>query len=391
MGLCFTSNSLRFLGIRRQVFNVWEPAALVRRNEDDETASDSGKTYVTGFSMSGQVGLIADTSPITAIAEHHTGDYIFVAKENGMVGLYETNGRPNQKLFEYGRTFVTQLAWNEGKSLLACGDSSTNVKVYQVIFMQERGPGGATRMICTAKELMRRTLTQPIRQVILSLDGELLLVTTSVKEYVFRTDGGAPMLVNDNIPHLSIAKQAQKWATYSRTKYQFLEVYQGSQVITWDRDNPRPRAEPVPGFQEPSPELTKRTNAYLVRVGTKLWSAHDNNQFTAPIVWPQSTTLQSEQAATKIAAHALREFDKIGAKVDSIIGLHRTKMIFISTDHWICSVRIDKIKFEDPIMRHFPMPHAWRASNRPLQVLVTCRGDIVVAVEGDLVVVKNGL
>lgn len=66
-------------------------------------------------------------------------------------------------------------------------------------------------------------------------------------------------------------------------------------------------------------------------------------------------------------------------------------MIFVSIDHWICSVRVEKPKFDDPVVRHFPMPHAWRTSNRPLQALVTGKGDVVFAVEGDLVIVKFGL
>lgn len=278
MGLCFTGNGLRFLDIRRRVFSVWEPAALVRRNEDDETASSGGQTFVTGFSTRGQVSLGSDPTPITAIAQHHSGDYIFVAKENGIVAIYETgSGKPKQQLIAPGPTFVSFLAWNEARNLLACGDSSTNVKVFQVLFTQERMVGGTTRMNWSKTDVMRRNLTYPIRQVLLSLDGEFLLVTTSMKELVFRTNGGSPILENDRIDTLTIAEQAQKWATWPRTKNQFLEVHQGSEIITWDK-NLKPRKEPLARVELPLIESTKVKNAYLVRVGTKVRDNTCNKQ-----------------------------------------------------------------------------------------------------------------
>ena len=40
--LCFTSNNLRFLDIRRHAFNVWELAALVCRSEDEESRGSDG-------------------------------------------------------------------------------------------------------------------------------------------------------------------------------------------------------------------------------------------------------------------------------------------------------------------------------------------------------------
>jgi hypothetical protein len=117
----------------------------------------------------------------------------------------------------------------------------------------------------------------------------------------------------------------------------------------------------------------------------------DNNPHTAPLVWPQPTTSLSEAASAKMAAHALREFANIAAHVDRFLGIHGAKLVFVSSDSWNCSMRIDKARLDDPIKYHLPMPHYWRNANRRRLGLVTSKGDIVVAIGGDLVIVKHCL
>jgi hypothetical protein len=397
MGLCFTSNSLRFLDIRRQVFNVWEPAALVRWNEDDETASSDGRTaFSTAPSELMQSSVGSDTSPITAIVEHHTAEHIFCAKENGSITIYETShARPKQKVLEYGRTEVICMVWNQARNLLACADTSSTVRVHQVIRVEERRSAGPPKTFWKVSDLLKRPLQQPVRQVLLSPDGEFLLACTTNKEYIFRTSGGAPVLVTDCSGSRSTLEQpqAQKWAVFSRKKQQMFEVNRGVQVIAWDKDGSRLRVEKAQATSTlPGEPTIAPKNAHLVPLGSQLWAASDNNPHTPPILWSQSpAALPDPTMAAKMTAFAIREFEKIAEQIGSLIGLYRNRMVFVSNDHWVCSVRIDKSKFEDPVRTHFPMPHSWRRSNRPLKGLVTSKGDVVFAVEGDLVVVKKSL
>ena len=256
---------------------------------------------------------------------------------------------------------------------------------------QERRSVGPVKIGWQVKEILKRSLPQPIRQVLLSQDGEYLLVCTATTDYVYRTNGGAPLVYDCDEPRSSL-EQSQKWATFSKKKQQIFEVHGDSQIITWERDGSRLRIDVVPPSEMTIAGLEKLTrNIYLIRLAGNLWAANDRNPYTAPIIWPQSTGSLSEAAAAKIAALTVREFDRIAAQVHTIVGLYRAKMVFVSIDHWVCSVRIDKSKFDDPVKYHFPMPHSWRRSNRPLRCLITGKGDIVFAVEGDLVVVKNSL
>ena len=260
--------------------------------------------------------------------------------------------------------------------------------------MTERRATGIVKIGWQIKETFpKRSLQQPVRHILLSLDGEFLLACTATKDYVFRTTGGAPVLVNDCGKILPGLDQSHKWATFSRKKHHIYEVHDGSQFITWDKDGSKLRLEDSPVAVSPHTDKnTERRRPYLVRLGSSLWAANDNNPHTMPILWPQATatTTLPAEAADKIAAQTMRDFDQIADQIDTLLGTYRGRIIFLSTEHWVCSVRIDKSKF-DQVMAHFPMPHSWRRLNRPLKGLVTCKGDVVFAVDGDPVVVKNGL
>lgn len=394
IGLCYTSNSLRFLDIRRSVFNVWEPAALVRRNEDDDTTSSDGRTaFSTAPSELMQAQMKEETSTITAVVEH-SERYLFAAKDDGTVTVYETlQCRPKHRILEAGRAEVLSMAWNPARNLLACADTSCNVRVHQVLLIQERRPAGAPKVLWQVKiDFFRRSIQQPIQQIVFSQDGEFLLVCSATKESVFRTNGGAP-LINDAVAMRLSSDQYQKWATFSKKKHQIYDVQGATQVVTWDKDGTKLRFDTVPATEQASvqSDSTDR-NAYLTALGSNLWAAYDRNPHTQPVIWQRPTASLPEVAASASTAPMVQEFNRIATQIQTIVGLYRGRiMVFISVDHWICSLRVDKAKFEDPPVFHFPIPHSWRRSDRPLKALINGRGDVVFAVEGDLVVVRDGL
>ena len=186
----------------------------------------------------------SDKSPISAIVGHHSGDYIFCAKENGTVAVYETShARPKQKLFDCGRTQVLYMAWNRPRNLLASADNSSTVKLHQIRQLQERHMAG-TRHSWHVKETLKKTFQQPVRQVLLSLDGDLLLISTTTKEYMFSTSGGAPLLSHDC--SLGPATRAVPEVGHMCKKtHQFIEIQkEGGQTISWEKDGSKPRIDP---------------------------------------------------------------------------------------------------------------------------------------------------
>ena len=81
----------------------------------------------------------------------------------------------------------------------------------------------------------------------------------------------------------------------------------------------------------------------------------------------------------------------IAGHIDGFLGIYAARLIFVSSDSWICSIRIDQPEFNDTMKYHLPVPHYWRSAKRRRLGLVTQKGDIVVAIDGDLVIVKHSL
>ena len=389
MGLCFTHNSYRFLDIRRQAFNVWEPAALVRHNDDiDSSGSDGLSTFASALSHGSETTSRSGHSAIDAFVEHHSGDHVFCARENGDIDVYHTaQGHLVQQLFNIGRTIVLFMAWNKTEDLLATGDNSSTIRVHHIWMVQERHARGF-KYVWQFKERWSVTLQEPIRQVLFSLDGDLLLVSTSANEQIFSSQGG-PALLTHECRHPQTPEQpSQRWASYVRKKRPFQEVQHGeSHKISWDKNGVRlPVVEPV---QLSECLYSERDRAghkvHLVQISAQVWAAFDNNPTSGPLVWSHAEVSATTSESFK------EHFHSVAATMTNLLGIFRARLVFLRSDNWICSMRIDGIAMEEPISSHFPLPHCWMNPSRPLVASVTSKGDIVFAVGGDLAIVKNAL
>lgn len=392
MGLCFTRSSLRFLDIRRQEFNVWEPAALIRRKDDDESGSSApSSTFTSAPSQRLETTARADKSAINAIAEHHSGEYVFCAKESGSVSLYDTmRGKPKRTLFEFGKTAVLNLIWNKAQSLLASADNSSTVKIHRVRLMTERIAGG-TRDTWLCEKIFQSTCEQPIRQLLFSLDGRLLLVSTTKKDLIFNVKDGLKLLMHD-CDNPSAVQQSQKWATSPWKERQFIEIQNGpSHTFSWNKENP-----PAITLDDRKPTSYSSTTTYgkahIEDLGDSFFGAYDNDPHSAPIIWRQHIArLQEADSQEAPEAALVARFTEIAPQIARFLGIYKNKLVFLDIESWVCSVRVDESRLSEPITYHFPMPHYWLSANRPLLAFTTAKGDIVIPVEGELAIVKHAL
>lgn len=395
MALCFTSNNLRILDIRRQSFNIWEPAALVQPKDGEK--STTGSVQSTSFSTAPSqrvegTDALKDT-PISAIVEHHTGEFVICARENGSVFVHETmKGRAKSKLFDFGRTEVKFLAWNSARNLLASADNSGTVKLHEVMAREERHSGGVSSLSWSATEAIpKRTSQSPVRQVLFSIDGNLLLVSTVTKELIYNTRDGSLCLSHDCTP--SPEQQSSKWAIFAPLKHHLFEIQRGdSHKISWEHDEtsmPRIRNvqlhDPVYG----SAEILYPTS-HFVKINEHLWGVYDRNPLSRPVMW-QSRAHFGTPSEPSSPSESQAQLPEIASSIVNVLGIYRSRLVYISTDNWVCSLRIDHMPQLERLREHFPIPHYWRSASRRVLAQVTTKGDIVVAVEGDLIVIKHGL
>ncbi|RMZ87067.1 hypothetical protein DV736_g5706, partial [Chaetothyriales sp. CBS 134916] len=422
LGLHFASNGLRILDIRRQRLNVWQPAALVRRKEDDDSShSDGQSTFSTAPSQLVDAFSSTDRVPITALAEFHAGNFIFCGRDDGAVVVYDTlRGRPKQKLFSFGRTPVLFMAWNGVRELLVTADNSSTIKVHHIGMDQERTPTGL-KVTWAAQPVFQKSLQHPIRQVLFSRGGELLLVSTTGREYVFPTAGGTAVLVHECNPYASnpslsssslltgLPQRSQKWALHPRDTCQFLEIQRSSSdagathgsshIISWDKDHPKEPTMFAAAMQwaEQNAYETQYRRAHLAHtVGSApaqgrarpvqpCFAVYDNNPNSAPFVWPQ---VSASEGAVK---HTFEVFNNILPQIETILGMYRTRLVFANVDGWVCSCRLDEERIDEGVRHHFPLPHYLQTENGDVVGTVTTQGDVVLAVEGDLAIGKQSL
>ncbi|KAL6834900.1 hypothetical protein V8C40DRAFT_233072 [Trichoderma camerunense] len=131
-GVAFSFNGLRFLDVHSQQCRVWEPTALVRKNNELESTSDAATLPVTTVGM-----LNGPEEPeITSLLEvSRDGQCVLAGKRRGDVCLFSTaDGAEAGKLYQHARgVSVIAVALGEEKNIVVSADDSGRVLVGELL------------------------------------------------------------------------------------------------------------------------------------------------------------------------------------------------------------------------------------------------------------------
>jgi len=389
MSLVFSPNGLQILDVRRKEFNVWEPSALYRRKDNEDTDNQDRTSYGTALTQQYQNYSTPDASLITAIACHHTGEYIFCGRADGSVSVHDAlRGRLLGSLFTHSPMSITFVEWNAAQEVVISSDTSSRVMVHRAQLVHERTATGMRPNWQTSR-LLERRIALPIRQIISSVDGEYLLVSDPFADHVWTLHGDEALTHHCEHPEPT-RTPSQKWTTHPRHKRRFYEIEShGVHAATWSRDSTSP---PTTESMETQPNErvdfdTRDSGVHFVKFERNMWAAYDNNTFTRPIVW--ETSASPDSVATTEAT--LERFNLVAPETQNLIGIYRSQLVFLNNDGWICSMRIEDQVQERLHTRHFPVPHCWQSSSQRMKAVVTARGDVVIAKSDELAIVKRGL
>ena len=423
LSLAFAPSGLRFLDVRRQGYNVWEPAALFRRGQTEDSASDGQHSFSTSQSRPVHFES-AEDSPITSMVDHHTGDFVFCGKENGDVSVYELAGDTMVNLlYKHGQAPVLHLDWNASKEILVSCDTSSMLQIHQITATQYRA-NNRTMVDWGAKEMFKRPQQHAVHQVLLSSDGEYVMISTAGYDDL-RTLDGKHVHTHPWDRSLPPPVTSPKWAKHPMHKHQLLRFESHSiHSLEWsNRRDTKPSQRIVPIAAKDRFDFKRRF--HFVRTATETYLICDDNPLTRLIVWcspsfstPSSSATSAAAAVSSInpppltatATHAQsttqRRLTAIADQVVVIVGLYRSQLVFVDHDSWICSLKLDEESGgssssggggnavrsqEKGPTRHFPIPHCWQGGGRGVLCLVTVKGDVVIARNDELAVVKRGL
>ncbi|RPB25116.1 WD40 repeat-like protein [Terfezia boudieri ATCC MYA-4762] len=129
--LCFSPDGSRIFDVRGVYCNVWEPEILLRGARIyRETMTPSP---IPSDEHSSSITLTNPTS-VTCLCPSPNGKFFIGGTDNGRVILYSlASGNKLKALYSHGASAeITSIAWSEDGSLIATGDNTSKVFVYQL-------------------------------------------------------------------------------------------------------------------------------------------------------------------------------------------------------------------------------------------------------------------
>lgn len=375
--LVFCQNSLRFLDIRGSQCRVWEPAVLVRKDLHDGNQSEiSDPLSIVAKSVGMVEGEIK--GEITAMICHEDGDIVFCGKRDGSVVTYQTqNGSELCILYKHAIDIaITLIAWGEKKGILASADESGRVLIRKIVKNQEAW--------LASDVLVDHRFGDSINRMLISAANDRLLVSGSDFDDVWTIFGqrtGSKTYTNQNL-RTSICHPLNPDAFIIFTpsvarvfNWEDFRELTGSSGIKLNRT-----------VESVFTTSTTRISCYGGTVVAELQKNERDQSSTRLDLWQTSEILASSSSIT-----SLRGFDMLGLRIEHIIAVIGTRMLFLDTDLWVCSSDFTEFVKTPQVKRHFFIPLDWRNMCSEMLFQITSKSDFVFVKTNEVIIIKRGL
>ena len=391
--MVFNSNNLRFLDLQGNHCNIWEPSVLVRRvNFGDDSSIDISESIADAPGYSAFRDYDEDLA-ITALAFHHDGEHIFCGRENGSVAVYSSKtGQFLKDMFHHNRNVaVSNLDWNTQGNLLTVCDRSGDIAVRKI----GEDPIDSQSL---DKPLLRHKSSHVVHQIVLHPQGTRLLISTAEADQLWSVkDASLTATLTAKEPRTS-----WKWINHpKRTDSLILVSETRAKIYDWDTLNEMSKAEGIDlGLSSvPIPPISSLlTSARGHNICAIFLGAKTAGLAPALRLWPTAQLLVPEETETetKKVIKPAACFDDLAQDVKSVIGVHKSLLIFLAHSGWVCSINVDDVvvamggdnRF---YTRHFFIPLQWHSTVERSSILVTNKGSVVMAVNHEIAVFHNGL
>lgn len=382
--MVFASNNLRFFDVRSDHCNVWEPSVLVRQVDSSDTQSENvsaelpGDLHVVGASLA---SIWDGEKTVTALIDHHLGQVLFCGREDGSIELFETDtGQQLQTLCNHARnTAILSLCWNQQESILASTDNSGRFLARKII---QSSSGQWT----ADAPLFDRRSTQAIGQLLISSNGNFLLLSTGTSDELWSMTGQL-------IETRSILQPMPRMRINHSTETNHVVFFDESivRIFAWDT------------FKELTPRTGIRLHSSLEPESsfTDVASCYGGRNFCVTFYNSPGSHLKphlnfwltSSLHPGAGTAQALGDYSQLATRIKTIIGLHKSSLLFLDYNGWVCSIKHEvttaagKTKF---YLKHFFIPYGWHSGAGPVMGC-TAQGSIVLARKDEILVFQRGL
>ncbi|KAK3388025.1 hypothetical protein B0H63DRAFT_542573 [Podospora didyma] len=393
--LRFSLDGLRLVDLRETHSVIWEPAALIRTCDEDDSTSASGVSVV-GLRPPYEVADYEDPVEISCLCMHPSRPIAIVGKDNGSVDAYDlSTGCKLSTLFSIDEGRITKIAMHEN-GLLVCACSANKVSVSLVEDVSDdendvRKAVGLKKTLFTVPDF-----GEPVMQIVIGSSGnELLIAGKHTTKLWCRTPDDASKfdLIDKSIDEL-----------IPRTTVHEVQPLQKGHQPHWKRLH-RHNTLPLDGEAD-AHHTHVRLRTALVDPGTGYWileyegaksmrqllilekvstDSESNGMLSPPLSSPGSGG--AEPSSFRILVH-LKPY-----QIKMFLGLHNKQVIYLGPKLWVRTVDLHHLTpGAKPVKRkHFFVPHEYLGGNHHVDAVVGRGGEIIFPRRGELAIVQGGL
>ena len=389
--ILFAPDNLRFFEIRSDHCNVWEPTVLVRKGEQNDDLGELYSDEIPQPALLVNHQLWSQDLSITALCNHHSGDWILAGRAMGSVSVFDVStGGVAEEIISPTATPVTTLLWNATSSTLVIVRTASSVSLRTLTIMKT----GSDIAFHLEEPKLQLSADQPIRQLLLNPAGTMLLVSTDSVHQLWDVQKAALVAARASSEIATNTSSRGVWASHPSFEQQLIYVEPGgAHIFGWETLT---SLSPASGISWATPsELSGPTLGHVVtsKSGKSicLHLLHGVNTFNSkrnPELQIYLASTIDAKSKSVMPANTYTTF--AGGGIKAVIGPYRSSLVFLDPDGWVCSVNIDSFPAEAFYKRHFFIPFSWHNVG-DVFMAVTRGGSVALARKDELAIFHNGL
>ena len=375
--LAFSKDSLRFVDISGSQCRVWGPAVLVRKGFD-ECDQNENNDSVTLVHESLTLVDKETKVDITAIACHPNGDVIFCGKEDGSIMTFlAEDGKESGMLYKHAANIaITLLTWGSREGVLVSVDESSRIVIRRI---RQSSTGWSASDV-----LVDQRYSDSVNGILLNSANDRLLVNGNQFDELWTMQG-------EKVGHKAFPSQQFHQIFDHPLHPETLVVLEPTtaRIVNWKdleelscADGVRLNRCSDPIFGTSASKLIYHGHSVLVGL-------------LKPTGYQSSNTLEcwAGDDFRVDAKHIspLSGFEMLGPSIEHIIAVVGTRLLFLDTDLWVCSLDLRNFAATPEAKRHYFIPPDWRNSSGDVLFHLTSKNEFVFAKKNELIMIKRGL
>ncbi|VUC29166.1 unnamed protein product [Clonostachys rosea] len=340
-GLSFSFDSLRFLDISRRQCRIWEPAALVRKDNELESTSEAVPIAQGGLNMPETAANLFITTPSVMAGGGH---FLLAGKANGSVAIFNaSDGSELAEAYRHGKgTYVMTLITAKSGQLIISACSGRHILVKQLI----QAPGKTPNEQATPRieAVLDRRFDELVAGLIASEGGDRLYICGQSRGELWELPSGKLLGAHQ------FSATSKSPASYSHSAFQhpadpskFVVVgYGAARVFNWaDFSEQTPSSGVIlEQSHAGTTGLSPRKSSFYIGPNVVIEHVLPTASQTGRLIkWPATAFDPSSSLAGRPSRDA--QLDALGPRVFSVVGIMAsTKLIFIDLNHWLCSTEL---------------------------------------------------